>query len=373
MRSAQLGGFDGNFATPGSARAFATVIGHEQDENEHWTMRVRLDGGRLIGGVRVLNRHDGAESGARGRLPAVGVYGVVSWPGYPRSTRVAVWDGSLDGYFHGLDSESAEDDLAVHPSGAAERTGQDGSRTRRFVGGDLLHIGPAGVEPRPFRVRARDYLQTRAKHTLDELDEAAERGGPLEVLLQGWRQVRRLRARLWRDRGELTVDAESGRAALRAERWPGETEQWRARFEGEAGASVAALTERVGAGASGLRASLFEASARARLSATSPATHAELDLDGDRARLDAEMTSVGRPALALAPLASAPAVDENLETLAAEIRRLRDRLDRNDLRWQLAPTLYAPFAALLKIPLPFGPRIPLRPVASPNIEAQEAP
>jgi len=93
-------------------------------------------------------------------------------------------------------------------------------------------------------------------------------------------------------------------------------------------------------------------------------------LDGNDAAVDAEMTRIGRADTDFAALASAPPTQENFERLVAYCKLLHDRLDRTDVRWQMAARLYPPFNALLPVPLGRSLKLDLQRVASPNVQAE---
>ncbi len=378
MRSAQLGGNREGTAIPGGPFAFGTVNRAYQDEQtRQWFLEVKLEGGRLVRGVMVMSQGDGAASGARGRLPADGARGVVAYPGFPRSTGRAVWLGSLDAYFFGVDVDSRDASVNVHPSGAATALDERGASTRRFVGGDTLYVGPEGENPHAFAVRSGSYADTGERLGLDDLDDGTQ--GPLEVLLSGWRKVRRVVVKLFRDRGELTIDTRSGRAALRAEvHTPDEGGDWRrAQFVATAGQGVRAEVDVSAGQRAGMSASILDDTARASLVEKGSEYHSEVSLDGDEVRVDADITRVGRLDARLDDLAVAPLTEENFRTLQAAVTLLRSRADKSTVQMsmllKMLPTLWpplAPVATLASIPLGAPDPETLYAVGSPSIEAE---
>lgn len=87
--------------------------------------------------------------------------------------------------------------------------------------------------------------------------------------------------------------------------------------------------------------------------------------------VDAALTLVGRPETELAALASAPSVKANFDLLAKEIRLLKRRADRTDVRLSMIPAIMAIFAPIKFVPLGYTPPIKLKKVDSPNIRAQK--
>lgn len=374
-RSAQLGGNAPGTAHPGSPMAFATVQGHRQDEQtRQWFLVVQLDGGRTLRDVMVADQGAGAGTGARSRLPAKGVRGVIMYPGYPRTTAQAVWFGSVDAYFHGLDVPNPDASLSLHPSGAGEVLDERGARTTRYPGGDRLYIGPEDGPAHDFTVRPRDFKDRREPMSVDEVEEFASET-PLELLLSGTRRFRRLRLRLFRSRGELTADTRTGRAALMAEIHDtdeAQSKSWvRGVFEAVGGRFARVLSMTSAGHEVGMRAEFTEKGGRARLIVKGEENHSQLDLNQNDAYLDAEVSYAGRPDGEFAPVASAPSTQENLQELARAVSKLQNDMDWVVTKLFLVPRIFPPLSPIAAVPQTMAHKISMLDVGSPSLQAHK--
>ena len=137
--AANLGGSSQPRNQSGTGSVEADFLDAYQDPlTLQWLARVRLDGGRVLDGVRFIYPSARPATGSRPVLPAKGERGIVLYPSSARQVRLSYWLGSVDGYTFGLHVDHPDAAVQVHPSGQASLTDKDGNHAFRFVNGDRI-------------------------------------------------------------------------------------------------------------------------------------------------------------------------------------------------------------------------------------------
>lgn len=158
-RPATLGGHAAPKAQSGTGSVEADFIEAYQDaRTRQWLGRVKLEGGRVLEGVRFIYPGSRASVGSRGSLPAKGERGIVLYPASQRQVKYAYWLGSIDHYTFGPDVSHPDEEQMLHASGAGLKTERGGAQIYRFANGDHLFRGvpDAGEDDSHFYQRPRD-------------------------------------------------------------------------------------------------------------------------------------------------------------------------------------------------------------------------
>lgn len=160
-RPASLGGHAPAKAQPGTGSVEADFIEAYQDpRTRQWLGRVRLDGGRVLEGVRFGVPGSRRSAGSRPPLPATGERGIVLYPASARQIRLAYWICSVDNYTYGPDVSHPDDALSIHPSGQAQVTDRLGNHAWYYPNGDYVAQdgGDGGPAPayRPFGLQVAE-------------------------------------------------------------------------------------------------------------------------------------------------------------------------------------------------------------------------
>jgi hypothetical protein len=370
-RPSHLGGSRPITATPSTPLAEAVVIERYQDaQSRQWFLSVRLEGGRVIRGVRMLNRADGQRSGIRDRLPAEGAAGVIMYPSFKRQGQRVFWLGSYDNYVFGADSEDADESITINPDFSAEARTVDGGKTIRFPGGDTFYDGPEGKQPRVLNVRPTTFAKDQKLQTLDEAEKAADFQAPdRDYTYDGTRHLKRVGFTLRKKQGALRVDTGTGEIEVRAEQQTSDTTK-RVFVRGQAGEFLEVRVDQVKPDPAKAYVQLDAANNSVEISHETTKGGNLLRMKDKETQLATDLFSVGRPQDALDFLSSAPPTQANLEMLARLLEALTADVRKAQIQLAMAPgldPLLIPIATVL--PPPIVP-IKLQDVASRNIKAK---
>ncbi|TDE85572.1 hypothetical protein [Deinococcus sp. S9] len=246
-RPATLGGDAPPRSQPGTGSVEADFLEAYQDpQTRQWLGRVRLDGGRVLEGVRFGYPGSRASVGSRPPLPAKGERGIVLYPSSARQVRLAYWLCSIDHYTHGPDIAHPDEALQMHPSGMGTITGKDGDVVFRYANGDrIIQDDAEGDPPAPHyrprgeKVAKREAFSRTTTQTSRWLYDGLAGGKLFGAQLRLTREAHGLnraseflldqeagffRLKMEGDRGgaELAGDVEAGHLSLEVSRGGGE-------------------------------------------------------------------------------------------------------------------------------------------------------
>jgi hypothetical protein len=142
----------GHDAPKRPSSAEGEVVGVETDKFGRPTLRVRLDGGRIMSSVRIGTGREGARSGSRAAVPSIGSRGLINFSEQNLAAGVGYWVCAVDKMTAGLYIPNPKDAVSLHTAGGWEAHEADGSRTLVDSNGDFEYHG-LGTKPYGAQVR----------------------------------------------------------------------------------------------------------------------------------------------------------------------------------------------------------------------------